>query len=190
MCLGQSFFLNPIQNLLCFLSPRSSLFLEIPQPSSSQIWPLLSSVLLLGLWFIWFFLHSPGFHFCTSLPVVLCLDAQSCPTLCDPMLSSPPGSSVHGILRHESWSGLLCPPPGDLPNPGIKPRSPTLQADSLQGVSMRKTYSVIVTYKQCPVTFIKKLFLSLSLVTGKNYYTKVKINFQNTNLSSSVYYHS
>ena len=28
------------------------------------------------------------------------------------------------------WSGLPCPPPGDLPNPGIEARSPTLQADS------------------------------------------------------------
>ena len=33
--------------------------------------------------------------------------------------------------RQEYWSGLLCPPPGDLPDPGIKPRSPALQADSL-----------------------------------------------------------
>ena len=33
--------------------------------------------------------------------------------------------------RPEYWSGLPCPPPGDLPNPGIKPRSPVLQADSL-----------------------------------------------------------
>ena len=33
--------------------------------------------------------------------------------------------------RQEYWSGLLCLPPGDLPNPRIKPRSPTLQADSL-----------------------------------------------------------
>ena len=30
-----------------------------------------------------------------------------------------------------NWSGLPCPPPGALPNPGIKPRSPTLQVDSL-----------------------------------------------------------
>ena len=36
-----------------------------------------------------------------------------------------------GFSRPEYWSGLPCPPPGDLPNPGIKPRSPTLQADSL-----------------------------------------------------------
>ena len=31
----------------------------------------------------------------------------------------------------EYWSGLSCPRPGDLPNPGIEPRYPTLQADSL-----------------------------------------------------------
>ena len=36
-----------------------------------------------------------------------------------------------GFSRHEYWSGLPRPPPGDLPNPGIKPRSPTLRADSL-----------------------------------------------------------
>ena len=33
--------------------------------------------------------------------------------------------------RQEHWSGLPFPSPGDLPNPGIKPRSPALQADSL-----------------------------------------------------------
>ena len=36
-----------------------------------------------------------------------------------------------GILRQEYWSGLPCLPPGDLPDPGLEPRSPTLQADSL-----------------------------------------------------------
>ena len=36
-----------------------------------------------------------------------------------------------GFSRQEYWSGLPCPPPGDLPNPGIKPRSPALQVDSL-----------------------------------------------------------
>jgi len=33
--------------------------------------------------------------------------------------------------RQEYWSGLPFPSPGDLPNPGIKPRSPALQADAL-----------------------------------------------------------
>ena len=36
-----------------------------------------------------------------------------------------------GFSRQEYWSGLSCPPLGDLPNPGIKLRSPALQADSL-----------------------------------------------------------
>ena len=36
-----------------------------------------------------------------------------------------------GFSRQEYWSGLPCPSPGDLPNPGIKPRSHALQADSL-----------------------------------------------------------
>ena len=39
-----------------------------------------------------------------------------------------------GFSRREYWSGLPCPPPGDIPNPGIEPESPVapaLQADSL-----------------------------------------------------------
>ena len=36
-----------------------------------------------------------------------------------------------GFSRQEYWSGLLCPSPGYLPHPGIKPQSPALQADSL-----------------------------------------------------------
>ena len=33
-----------------------------------------------------------------------------------------------GLSRHAHWSGLPCPPPGDLPKPGTEPRSPALQA--------------------------------------------------------------
>ena len=36
-----------------------------------------------------------------------------------------------GFSRQEFWSGFLFPSPGDLPNPEIEPRSPTLEADSL-----------------------------------------------------------
>ena len=36
-----------------------------------------------------------------------------------------------GFSRQEYWSGLPFPSPGDLPNPGIEPRSPALQADTL-----------------------------------------------------------
>ena len=54
---------------------------------------------------------------------------QSCLTLCDPMDCSLPGFSVHGISRQEYENGLLFPSPGDLPHPGIEPRSPALQAN-------------------------------------------------------------
>ena len=36
-----------------------------------------------------------------------------------------------GLSRQEYWSGLPCPPPGDLPDPGMEPGSPALQADFL-----------------------------------------------------------
>ena len=57
--------------------------------------------------------------------------AQSCPTLCDPMDCSPPGYTIHGISRQEYWSGVPFPSPGDLPESGIEPWSPALQADYL-----------------------------------------------------------
>ena len=52
---------------------------------------------------------------------------QSCPTLCDPMDSSPPGSSIHGIVQARilGCHALL---QGDLPNPGIEPGSFTFPA--------------------------------------------------------------
>ena len=52
---------------------------------------------------------------------VLCLVAHYCSIVCHPMDCSLPGSSVHGLLQQEYWSGLPCPFPGDLPNPGIEP---------------------------------------------------------------------
>ena len=47
---------------------------------------------------------------------------QSCPTPCDPVDCSPPGSSVHRILQARILE-LVLPPPEDLPNPGIEPPS-------------------------------------------------------------------
>ena len=52
-----------------------------------------------------------------------------------------------GFSRQEYWSGLPCPPPGDLPNPGINPRSPTLQVDSLLSKPpVKPTYMYIHIY--------------------------------------------
>ena len=56
---------------------------------------------------------------------------QSRPILCNPCTVAPQAPLSMGFPRQESWSGLPFPSSGDLPNPGIKPGSPTLQADSL-----------------------------------------------------------
>ena len=52
--------------------------------------------------------------------------AQSCPTLCDPMGCSLPGSSVHGIFQARVLGGLPFPSPGDLPDPGVESWSQAL----------------------------------------------------------------
>ena len=66
------------------------------------------------------------------LPSCVCvLVAQLCPTLCDPMDCSPPSSCPWDFQGKDTGVGLPFPSPGDLPDPGIKPRSPALQADSL-----------------------------------------------------------
>ena len=114
-------------------------------------------------------------HCQRSIAAAAAKSLQSCPTLCDPIDGSPPGSPVPGILqartlelvaisfsnawkwkvklkslshvwlfvtpgtvahqapqsmefsRQEYWSGLPFPSPGDLPNPGTEPGSPTLK---------------------------------------------------------------
>ena len=57
-----------------------------------------------------------------------------------------------GFSRQEYWSGLPCPSPGDLPNQGIKPRSPTLQADALLSVPPEK-YVKITRFDQAVRSF-------------------------------------
>ena len=47
----------------------------------------------------------------------------SCPSLCNSMDYSPPGSLTRGFSRQEYWSGLSFPSPGDLPEPGTEPAS-------------------------------------------------------------------
>ena len=64
-----------------------------------------------------------------------------CPTLCDPWTVAHQDPPSMGFSRQEYWSGLPFPSPGDLPNPRIEPRSPTLQADALTSVPPGKPHS-------------------------------------------------
>ena len=71
-------------------------------------------------------------HLCfpVELFLIYMSDSQSCPSLCDPMDCSLPGSFIHVILQARilEWVAISF---RDLPNPGIEHRFPALQADSL-----------------------------------------------------------
>ena len=92
-------------------------------------------------------------YFCCSYKCVcvcVCMQALVCPTLCDPMdYIACQAPLCMGFSKQEYWSGLPCPPPGDLPDSVIQPTSPVspaLQADSLS-LSHRGAHS----YKYCQV---------------------------------------
>ena len=98
---------------LSFSDIISLLFLKLSLPDAGQLLPSQD-----------FAFKLKHYHHCV-------LVAQLCPTLCNPMDCTLPGSSVHGILQERYWSGLSFPSPVDLPDPRIKPRS-ALQASSLR----------------------------------------------------------
>ena len=90
-----------------------------------------STILVFDFAFCSISLDSPSSHVCVfgggganSL--------QSYLTLCDPMSCSPVARQAPlsmGILQAKYWSGLPCPPPGDLHDPGVEPvslKSPAL----------------------------------------------------------------
>ena len=78
------------------------------------------------IWFTWQLQRCPRAD-------ILCLVIQWCLTLCDPMdyIAGQAPQNPWRFSRQEYWNGLPCPPPGDLPNPRIKLRSPTVWVDSL-----------------------------------------------------------
>ena len=77
------------------------------------------------------------------------LVTQLCPTLCDPMDYSLPGSSVHGISQARILQRVAIFFSRDLPNPGIKPGSPELQADSLPSEPLGKPKDNKGMQKKC-----------------------------------------
>ena len=70
-----------------------------------------------------------------------------------------------GFSRQESWSGLPCPPPGNLPEPRVKPSCPVLQADSSACESLGKPpYSSAVLQVPPSVFFGASEILGMSLL--------------------------
>ena len=90
-------------------------------------------------------------QFCLYESEVTVLVAQSCLTVCDSMDYGLPDSFVHGdsplsmgFSRQEDCSGLPFPSPGNLPDAGIEPGFPALQADSLPTEPEAPTYTLVV----------------------------------------------
>ena len=75
-----------------------------------------------------------------------------------------------GFSRQEYWSGLPFPPPGDLPNPGVEPRSPTLQADALLSEPPGKPHTIV--YRLQSHTFVCFMYFGRWVL-----HTKTSINF-------------
>ena len=70
----------------------------------------------------------------TKIIVHVYLVAQSCPIFVTPWTEAHQALLLVGFCRQECWSEFPCLPPGDLPDPGMKPSSlvsPALQAGSL-----------------------------------------------------------
>ena len=91
--------------------------------------------------------------------------AKLCPTLCDPIDCSTPGSSVYGILQAGIWSGLLFPSLGDLPDLGIEPT--TLTTSALQADSVLLSHcGSRLSFSWNPSSTNEKSQLLVSLLTG------------------------
>ena len=89
------------------------------------------------------------------------LVAKSCLTLATWWTEEPGKLQFMGFSRPEYWSGLPFPSPGDLPNPGIEPRSPALEADSLPTELQGKPKILINLRHFMIMTFCHHYLLSL-----------------------------
>ena len=85
----------------------------------------------------------------TTIYMSVCvLSRFSCVQLCaTPWILACQAPLSMGFFRQEYWNGLPCPPPGDLPNPEIKPVASAFQADSLPLSPPGKPMRLLVYYK-------------------------------------------
>ena len=105
--------------------------LKISPPSNYQLYHFGGCLLLL------FSIITHTQKYVSSL--MLCLGTHHSPLFETPWTVALQAPLSMGFSRQEYWSGLPCPPPGDLSNPRVKPRSPALQVDSLPSEPPGKT---------------------------------------------------
>ena len=89
-----------------------------------------------------------------------------------------------GFPRQEYWSGLLFPSPGDLPDPGIEPRSPALQAD-LPSEPRKPWWAIIKWCNEWMKHKYKALLVSCLLLAHKKWLGTL-LNWQPPNLKTQA----
>ena len=108
--------------------------------------------------------------------------AQSCLTLCDPMDCSLSGFSVHGIFQARILEWVAISFSRDLPDPGIKPGSPALQADAFTLWATREAYVEYITQNarldeaQAGIKIASRNINNLRYADDTNLWQKVKRN--------------
>ena len=111
--------------------------------------------------------------------------AQSCLTLCNPM-----DYTVHGILQARILEWVAFPSPGDLPNTGIEPRSPTLQADSIPAEPQEKPcVCVCVCVCVYVYTHVCVCLSKCIKLYGLSMCRLFDINYTSTELNEKIYTH-
>jgi len=84
-----------------------------------------------------------------------------------------------GFSRQECWSGLPFPSPGDLPDPGIEPGSPTLQADTLPSKWTEVIFKLFFAIGTWLVLFVFSLFPAHILSSEEPLFTPGVLKFNN-----------
>ena len=105
---------------------------------------------------------------CVCVCVCVCVCARVCCRFSRVWLFATQWALAHQaplsmeFSRQEIWSGLPCPPPGDLPEPGIKPASPAVLAPQAD--------SSLLSHLRSPITVPRQIFcFSLAVSRSMNY---------------------
>ena len=92
---------------------------------------------------------------------------QLCPTLCNPMDYSPPGSSVHGISHMKILEWVAISSPGHLPRPGTEPASPTGRFFTCHWATREALSKSSPFVMPPPITLLLFPLISLASATGR-----------------------
>ena len=110
------------------------------------------------------------------------LVTKSCLTLATPWTLARQGPLSMGFSTQGHWSGLPFSSPEDLPNPGIEPGSPALQAESLLTELWGKMYKIWWTKPVLQLIILYHLFISCFFCNSKVFLYILKIGLEFSSL--------